>query len=204
MSEVTLMNNVIPFHYQGQPVQFDLEGWLHATEIAKVFGKEPNAWLVSVETIAYLMALANGLGLPVDTRNLQEFNNIKQLDSSKASTKARVLRLAKALGLVRTRAGSPDSGGGTWLHPKLAVVFARWLNIEFAVWCDLHIDALLRGELDEKHQLDRACKRLSDGQKAAGKSASELARWRWRKPSLVNDVDHWRHQLQLTLGLELV
>jgi KilA-N domain len=27
-------------------------------------------------------------------------------------------------------------GGGTWAHPKLAVFFARWLNVRFAVWCD--------------------------------------------------------------------
>jgi hypothetical protein len=31
-------------------------------------------------------------------------------------------------------------------HPKLAVVFARWLDVQFSVWCDLQIDKLLRGE----------------------------------------------------------
>lgn len=35
---------------------------------------------------------------------------------------------------------------GTWLHPKLAVPFARWLDVAFAVWCDAQIDAILRGE----------------------------------------------------------
>lgn len=45
--------------------------------------------------------------------------------------------------LVRSRRGR---NGGTWLHPKLAVAFARWLSVDFAVWCDEHIDALLRGE----------------------------------------------------------
>lgn len=34
---------------------------------------------------------------------------------------------------------------GTWLHPKLAVAFARWLDTRFAVWCDLQIDMILRG-----------------------------------------------------------
>lgn len=29
--------------------------------------------------------------------------------------------------------------GGTLLHPKLAVFFARWLDVRFAVWCDLMI-----------------------------------------------------------------
>lgn len=45
--------------------------------------------------------------------------------------------------LVRSRRGR---NGGTWLHPKLAVAFARWLSVDFAVWCDEQIEALLRGE----------------------------------------------------------
>lgn len=31
------------------------------------------------------------------------------------------------------------NGGGTYGHPKLAVFFARWLDVRFAVWCDLMI-----------------------------------------------------------------
>lgn len=45
--------------------------------------------------------------------------------------------------LVQTKRGR---NGGTWLHPKLAVAFARWLSVDFAVWCDEQVDALLRGE----------------------------------------------------------
>ena len=45
--------------------------------------------------------------------------------------------------LVRAKRGR---NGGTWLHSKLAVAFARWLSPDFAVWCDQHIDGLLRGE----------------------------------------------------------
>lgn len=197
------MNNVIPFHYQGQPVQFESTGWLHATAIAARFGKEPYGWLVSIDAAAYMIALAEGLGLDVKPEILQEFSKIKGLDTSKPATKAKILRLAKDVGLVRTKAGAPQFGGGTWLHPKLAVVFSRWLNIEFAVWCDLHIDALLRGELDEKQQFDQACKRLTDAQHVASLSGKELAAWRWKKPGLVHQVEHWKHQLQLTLGLEV-
>ncbi|WP_213879212.1 KilA-N domain-containing protein [Pseudomonas sp. dw_358] len=45
--------------------------------------------------------------------------------------------------LVKTQRGR---NGGTWLHPKLIVAFARWLDVSFAVWCDEQIDALLRGD----------------------------------------------------------
>lgn len=30
--------------------------------------------------------------------------------------------------------------GGTWGHPKLAVFYARWLDVKFAVFCDMVID----------------------------------------------------------------
>ena len=46
---------------------------------------------------------------------------------------------------VRASRARLDRGGGTWLHPRLAVRFAQWLDIDFAVWCDEQIDALLRG-----------------------------------------------------------
>ncbi len=43
---------------------------------------------------------------------------------------------------LKTKRGN---NGGTWLHPKLAVRFAQWLDIDFALWCDEQIDHLLRG-----------------------------------------------------------
>lgn len=38
------------------------------------------------------------------------------------------------------------AGGSTWLHPKLAVRFAQWLDLDFAIWADDVIDRLLRGQ----------------------------------------------------------
>lgn len=40
------------------------------------------------------------------------------------------------------------AGGGTWLHPRLAIRFAQWLDSDFAVWCDEQITDLLRGKDD--------------------------------------------------------
>jgi hypothetical protein len=48
----------------------------------------------------------------------------------------------------KSKSGPVANGGGTWLHPKLAVAFARWLDADFAVWCDAQIDALVRGKDD--------------------------------------------------------
>lgn len=40
----------------------------------------------------------------------------------------------------KTRRGN---NGGTWLHPDLAVTFARWLDVRFAIWCDRQIRQVL-------------------------------------------------------------
>lgn len=77
--------------------------------------------------------------------------------------------------LVRTKRGRY---GGTWLHPKLGVGFARWLSVEFAVWCDMQIDALIRGELNTKAIARRQaavgyrslCDALSITRESVGKS----------------------------------
>lgn len=53
------------------------------------------------------------------------------------------LNTTKRWYLIRVKNGRD---GGTWLHPKLAVVFARWLSPDFAVWCDEQIDNILRGD----------------------------------------------------------
>lgn len=169
------MNNVIPFHYEGQAVRFNSEGWINATDVAKRFGKRPTHWLELPSTKSYMSALAKHLGANFDAGK----SDIKLFEASR----------------VRGNAG-------TWLHPKLAVAFARWLDDDFAVWCDLHIDALLRGELNEKQQFDRACKMLGEAQAVASLSGKELAKFRWKKPGLVHQVEYWRDQLQLTLGLD--
>lgn len=48
-------------------------------------------------------------------------------------------------GYLKTKRGN---NGGTWLHPKLAVNFARWLDVRFAIWCDEQIDNIVRGKDD--------------------------------------------------------
>lgn len=105
---------IIPFVYDGQPVRFNGDGWLHATEIAERFGKRANDWASLPSTGSYIEALA------------------RNLNTGKSG-------ISSGSDFIKTK------HGGTWLHPKLAVSFARWLSDDFAVWCDMQIDALLRG-----------------------------------------------------------
>ncbi|AMN78271.1 KilA-N domain-containing protein [Pseudomonas azotoformans] len=110
---------IIPFDYEGQAVRFNADGWLHATEIAERFGREPAQWLRLDSTKEYINRLSERM----------EKSNVGK----------------SHITLVKTRRGN-TSTSGTWLHPKLAVKFARWLSVDFEIWCDEQIDALVRSD----------------------------------------------------------
>ena len=97
---------------------FRKDGWFNATVAAIAFGKEPVQWLRQRETVEYIDALARHLGKP---GVLTDINKINTLDTSSSVSRTALLRLSKRTGLVETKNGSSTNGGGTWLHPKLAV-----------------------------------------------------------------------------------
>lgn len=41
---------------------------------------------------------------------------------------------------IETKRGN---GGGSWAHPKLDIHYARWLDTELAVWCDMMVEDIL-------------------------------------------------------------
>ncbi|MDT8894184.1 KilA-N domain-containing protein [Halomonas sp. I1] len=169
------MSNIIPFPYQGQPVRFSADGWINATDIAKRFGKRPVEWLRLPTTLSYMEALAGAIG------------EVSEVGKSH-------------FGLVDSRRGGKQQG--TWIHPKLAVHFARWLDDRFAVWCDMQIDTLLRSGPDAWRQLEIAEERLEEQNERGSNAGRELARHRWKKPPMVAEVEYWRDQLQMPLALD--
>ena len=127
--------------YNGYPITFREDGWFNATAAALRFSKRPTQWLRMRETAEYLSALADSKG---NCDFLEQFSKIKDLDGESSKSQNQLLVLVKKTGYVITKSGSPESGGGTWLHPKLAVRFAQWLDVRFAIWCDEQIDTLIR------------------------------------------------------------
>ncbi|MEG3078863.1 KilA-N domain-containing protein [Halomonas sp. 5021] len=144
--------NIIPFEYQGQSVRFSTDGWINATEAARRFGKRPVDWLKQEETQEYIRTLAEAMGMTKVTQN--------------------------HFGLVRTSRGG--KAPGTWLHPKLGVRFAQWLDMRFSVWCDAQIDNLIHGDQDDwQHLRDSAaigyqgmCDALNLTRQAQGKQSA--------------------------------
>lgn len=83
-------------------VSFNEAGYLNATHIATHFGKVAKDYLKTQRTKEYIAALAQILS-----------------DGRKIPTKENQL--------VKTQKGGIPSEQGTWLHPKLAIDFARRL-----------------------------------------------------------------------------
>ena len=67
--------------------------------------------------------------------------------------------------LLKTKRGNH---GGTWMHPKLGITFARWLDVRFAVWCDTQIETIIHGEPEQndwhrlRHEAASSYKVMSD------------------------------------------
>lgn len=116
-----MADSLVRLDYKGLTVSFNEDGWFNATNAAVHYGKRPNDWLALGSTGEYLAALM------------------------------RHMRIGEKSSLIKTRTGRPSvitrnpGNYGTWFHPRLAVAFARWLDVDFAIWCDVQIDGLLKG-----------------------------------------------------------
>ena len=117
-----MTTQILNFSFNDAIVSFRDDGFLNATAIAAYFGKQPRDYLKTEQTQQYIAALADFL-----------------------STKTKIL--VKENQIVNVKNGGSERG--TWLHPKLAIHFARWLNPKFAVWCDEQIEALLNGKVSD-------------------------------------------------------
>lgn len=65
------------------------------------------------------------------------------------------------LELVQVKSGKPENGGGTWVHPKVAIHLAQWLSPEFALQVtDWVIELMTKGHVSvtpaqPRHWYDR-------------------------------------------------
>lgn len=111
------MTNIVPMSYGDNSFPFTADCWFNATVAAKHHGKRVKNWTILESTRLYIAELAQEL-------DIEPFNSKGQISTL----------------LVRIEKGRY---GGTWIHPELAVEFARWLTAKFARACDRHIKNLL-------------------------------------------------------------
>lgn len=118
-----MTTQLVTLQYNDQiSVNFTSDAWFNATTVAKQYNKRPNDWLSLESTKEYIKCLHAALFPEIQ---LPEKMVIKQNQ------------------LLKTKTGSEENGGGSWFHPKLAIAFARWLEVKFSIWCDMQIEKLL-------------------------------------------------------------
>jgi hypothetical protein len=150
------MKNIKTFTYtendQKIKISFDDSVYINATEASKLWGKSRQILsnFINDHVKPYAKKLINAGIIPSQ-------ENLDLAD------------------LVIVRKGGNDATKkGTWLHPKLAVMFARWLSIDFEIWCDQKINELLYSGKTEA-------------------TAKERSGWLDKLPHLFKSMDYYKH-----------
>lgn len=113
------MNEIMVKEYLGNSIQFkmvDGHVYANANKMAEAFGGSQKLydWKNSSNTKRYIEALEKAYRKISDTQ------------------------------LIIVKQGGKATEQGTWIHEKLILNFARYLNVEFELWCDEQIATLLR------------------------------------------------------------
>lgn len=96
-----------------------VDGYVNGTAMCVAHSKDISDWLKTDDTLELVLALADDLGL--------------EAKSHKSGNSVYTRISATFPSLVIVKRGSPETGGGTWLHPDLAVQLAQWCNKPFAL-----------------------------------------------------------------------
>lgn len=163
------MISLVSETYNGSPVSFRAaDGWVNATQMARPFGKRPNDFLALASTRVFIGALESDTGVSGNT-----FETVRGAHAD----------------------GRPQ---GTWMHPDLALEFARWLSPEFAIWTNRVIRKVLSGQsLD-----DSVPQAISEKLSHAIDMVAALAEAHVRLERRVSDIEEYltRQRRELTAG----
>lgn len=113
---------LLTLDYNGGGINANHEAWFNATEIATMFGKRPVDWLRLPDTERYIAALCKAEAQKQNKPEVRKSHFVKTI-----------------------KGGNDLSRQGTWLHPSLAVMFARWCDVNFSIWCDEQVKNIIIG-----------------------------------------------------------
>jgi hypothetical protein len=113
----------IPREVNGIKVeQRNTDGFINGTAMCVAHNKDVSDWLKTDDTWETVVALAEDLSIePTEAKNPKSGNSVFTRVSTTYPT------------LVVVKRGSPENGGGTWLHPDLAIQLAQWCSKPFAI-----------------------------------------------------------------------
>lgn len=110
------MANVVTYEFQNSRIEFELANgnvMVNATQMAKVFGKQVEAFIRNEQTKSFMEACLK-------------------------SENSRFLNVQSEEDLIQSKQKT-----GTFMHRILALKFAAWLNSDFELWVYSTIDRLL-------------------------------------------------------------
>jgi KilA-N domain len=111
--------------YKGRAIRIDPETqYVCITDMAAAAGKFVGHWNELKATKEYLTAFSEVIGIPI-TDNHAGFTGFTGFTGLICSI--------QGIGVEQ----------GTWVHPKIAIRFAQWCSVEFAIQVDFWIDELL-------------------------------------------------------------
>lgn len=109
------MSSLTVLEYNGQVIQQrGIDGYVNATQMCQANGKQIGDWLKTQDAKRYIDAIST-------VTNILASDLVKKIKPD----------VNKGI------------GGGTWIHPKLAIKLARWISVDFELWCDDHIKELI-------------------------------------------------------------
>lgn len=95
------------------------DGYINGTALCVAHNKDISDWLKTDDAWDMVIALADDLG--IEPKCPKSGNSVYTRVSATYPT------------LVVVKRGSPETGGGTWVHPDLVVYLAQWCNKPFAI-----------------------------------------------------------------------
>jgi len=111
------MRKRIRHEFNGEIIeQRPKDGFINGTAMCQAQGKTISDWLRMDETKALFRELAAQEGIVLNMVN-PHISGTSRLSATKYAE--------WFPGLIIVRQGSPKKGGGTWLHPKLAIALAQ-------------------------------------------------------------------------------
>lgn len=98
------------------------DGFINGTAMCVAHGKDVSDWLKTDGTWELVTALSEDLGIePTQSKSRKSGNSVFTRVSGTYPS------------LVSVKRGSPENGGGVWLHPDLAIQLAQWCSKPFAI-----------------------------------------------------------------------
>jgi hypothetical protein len=159
------------------------DGFINATAMCAAHNKDLTQWFRTKETLEQFCALAESLEINFNPVDLQDLD-IPRLSGSKYATLFPLLVISKR--------GSPNTGGGTWLHPDLAIQLAQRCSAVFAIQVSRWVrEWMMTGQNPVRSQedIDRLVYRITLKDESRTRAVGQVKAY-LEKEDLYNDIDY--------------